>query len=216
MFRITESHLQKALSFEDYHHLSERRYNEGASTSADAEHNTPEILGYVKLNLARMNRLSKTVNLRPDLSTALQSVKANWVWLVLSESWCGDAAQNVPVLEKMAAESNGKISLRILLRDENPDVMDDYLTNGSRSIPKLICLDAKTLQEVGVWGPRPAEAQQKMNEWKALPLSEKIEKVHAWYAANETAALQREFVSLIASWEKTIPTISDFGMPIAE
>jgi hypothetical protein len=116
----------------------------------------------------------------------------------------------------MAAESNGKISLRILLRDENPDVMNAYLTNGSRSIPKLICLDAKTLEEVGVWGPRPAEAQEKMNEWKALPLSEKIEKVHAWYAANETAALQSEFLNLAAAWEKTIPTISDFGMPIAE
>jgi hypothetical protein len=197
---ITPQHLEKAIGYDEYVVLSEQLFNDGRTTSSDAEYNTPEILNYAKLNLARMNRLNKTVEIHDALSARLKALPVKWIWVVLSESWCGDAAQNLPVLAKMT-QLTSNISLKILLRDQHPELMSAYLSNGSRSIPKLVCLNAESLNEIGTWGPRPNEVQQKMNEWKDLPFDIKIEKVQVWYAQNQTEALQTEFTRLIEIWK---------------
>ena len=67
----------------------------------------------------------------------MRNVKENWIWLILTEAWCGDAAQNIPTIEKIARE-NDRIKTLYLLRDENLELMDKYLTGGARAIPKLI------------------------------------------------------------------------------
>lgn len=182
----------KKYSYADYKALTEEQVKEGMCA-------TPELLDYTKLNLQRMKRLDKTTELRPEVTEALNKLSRKLNWVIISEGWCGDAAQNVPVLAKIAEASNGKIKLEFVLRDQNLDLMDQYLTNGGRSIPKLICLDAETQQELGTWGPRPAEAQELFMRLKkeGIPKDEFISAVHNWYTSDKTQSLQLEMAELL-------------------
>ena len=87
-----------------------------------------DLTHYSTLNETRMNRLEKTMKITEENSLKLKSLKGEYIWLVISEGWCGDAAQILPILDKMAEES-GKIDLKIVLRDENEDLMNLFLTN---------------------------------------------------------------------------------------
>lgn len=205
---ITPDLVASALTYEQYVQLSADRLAQGMSTSDDPHYNTPEILGYVKLNLHRMSRLTKTAAILPELQMALSQVPEPWTWLVLTESWCGDAAQSVPVLHRLANESP-HVDIRFLLRDRHPDLMNAYLTNGGKSIPKLICLrtsdlTAPALREIGTWGPRPAGLQALMNDWRTekLPLAETVERAQRWYNDDRAQAVQRELLTVVASWSK--------------
>ncbi|GAB3544414.1 thioredoxin family protein [Spirosoma fluminis] len=200
---ITPDLIASALTYEQYVQLSTNRYANGLSTSDDPHYNTPEILGYTKLNLHRMSRLNKLTVVRPELQQALAQVTESWTWLVLTESWCGDAAQIIPVLDRIA-ETSPAVTFRLLLRDQNPDLMNAYLTNGGRSIPKLICLRSETLTEVGTWGPRPAGLQAQMNEWRSekLSLNEAVERAQRWYNADQTQSTQAELLAAVTSWSK--------------
>ena len=122
-------------------------------------------------------------------------------WLVLTEGWCGDAAFIVPMLATIEQALPDKVKLKLLLRNQNLDLMDAHLTNGGRSIPKLIVLD-KDLQELGTWGPRPSLLQIEMDKWKneGLGLNQIIPKVHAWYERNETESIQGELIELVRSY----------------
>jgi hypothetical protein len=127
---------------------------------------TPEYLNFTKLNIQRMDRWDKTFVPSNEMITALHQLAAPQYWIVISEAWCGDCAQNLPILAAIAAASAGKIDLRITGRDDNPDLMNAYLTNGARSVPKLIILHKQTLAEITTWGPRPAPAQQLLHQYK--------------------------------------------------
>jgi hypothetical protein len=120
---------------------------------------------------------------------------------VLAESWCGDAAQNLPVFAKIA-EANSNITIRILLRDENEELMNQYLTNGGKSIPKLICID-KDFNELGTWGPRPTFLQDWLYKEKTSPTME-IDELKAqfqvWYTKDKGQTLQREMVLSMKRW----------------
>ncbi|MHB8402766.1 MAG: thioredoxin family protein, partial [Bacteroidia bacterium] len=124
---------------------------------------TKEKIEYTKLNAQRMHRIEKQVVLNDELKTLLKGVKKNWIWLVLAESWCGDAAQNLPIINKMA-EASTHIEMKVILRDENLEIMDAHLTNGNRSVPILICVDIETGKEIGTWGSRPKAIQDAANE----------------------------------------------------
>lgn len=153
---------------------------------------------YTKLNLTRMQRLNKTVKIGESLEKLTQSIQSPQKWYVLTEAWCGDAAQCVPVIAKIA-ELNPVIDLTLLLRDDNPGLMDQYLTNGGRSIPKLIALDSEG-NELFTWGPRPAGAQEIYTEFKAnpgRPFSELTEAIQKWYNADKTASTQEELLEQI-------------------
>src|SRR5690606_18570796 len=121
------------------------------------------------------------------------------IWLVLSESWCGDAAQNVSVLAKIAAQ-NPLIDLRIVLRDDNDELMQRYLTNGGKSIPKLIAISDDFETELFNWGPRPAEAIQLVidlkNKYGAIT-DEVKEALQKWYNEDKGISLQKEMIQLI-------------------
>jgi hypothetical protein len=199
---ITPEQLTSAMTYDTYLTLAHDLFeNHQRTTTTDPHYNTEEILGFTKLNFARIRRLEKTTELTDDVRAALANVPTRWVWLVLAESWCGDVAQTLPVM-KHIADFSGKIDLRLLLRDENPDIMDTYLTNGGRSIPKLICLEANTLRELGTWGPRPQVLQAEMNAWKTEGIAWQavIERAHGWYAKDHTARTQAELVALIRAW----------------
>lgn len=197
---ITRELINEAFTYRQYSELINKLLERGRTTG---DNQSEEIIDYTRMNLKRMNRLDDQIGLNNSLKKELQEISTNWVWLVLTEGWCGDAAQNIPAINKMAKVSEN-IELKLILRDENPEIMDEYLTNGSRSIPKLICLDAESLEEIGTWGPRPQSIQEKAMEWKEDPEISKeewAEKLHKWYADNKTREQQEEFEKLIKEWK---------------
>jgi len=153
---VKPHHLEVALDYWKYRKLM---YDLLLEDRTSGPIQTPELLDYTNLNERRMDRLDKWVEIEPDLSIKVSEIDKHWIWLILSETWCGDVAQTLPVIHKIASK-NSNIEVKLLFRDEHPEIMDAYTTNESRSIPKLICLQNDSMQELGVWGPRPAPAQK--------------------------------------------------------
>lgn len=189
---ISKETIDQAFTYEQFRNLLDTLWEAGKTTGTNQ---SEAMLNYAKINQQRMKRLEKTTKLSDEVLAAAQQLERKVVWLVLSEGWCGDGAQSLPVINKIA-EASPNIELRLLLRDENLEIMDAHLTNGGRSIPKLIALDAETLEELGTWGPRPAEAQQIVLEYKEKGISHS-EPLHKWYALDKTKAIQREMAELI-------------------
>lgn len=154
---------------------------------------------YTRDNAALMEQYDKTCKVDDSLIDILKAAPAT-VWLVLTEGWCGDAAFNVPMMAAIEKAVPDKVRLCILLRDSNMELMDAHLTDGGRSIPKLVIL-SQDLKELGTWGPRPAGLQAEMKNWKeqGLTLKDLIPKVHAWYNADATHSLQEELKTLVTS-----------------
>lgn len=195
------SYWAKAISFEEY--VKEFREVLEHENSLPAEHRS-EYFAYTEMNLQRLNRSTKTFQVREDLMETLLALSTGYKCLVISEYWCGDAAQIVGQLAKIAEMSGGKIQIKFLFRDQNPELMDEHLTSGSRSIPMVILLDVH-YSPVCTWGPRPAEAQELVKRLKANPETTKTyaEHLHKWYAQNKGEALQDEWVALL----KSLPTL---------
>lgn len=193
---LSPERLASAYSYSAYRQLLDKLLAAGQTTGPVQ---TPELLAYAQLNEQRMNRLDKTVKLLPEVVAALADVREHYIWLILTEGWCGDAAQTVPVMEAVAQASAGHLRTAYLLRDENPDLIDQYLTNGSRSIPKLVVLRADTRTEVTHWGPRPAEAQALIVRLKAEGMAHDdfIKELHTWYAHDRTQTTQHELLALV-------------------
>jgi hypothetical protein len=152
-----------------------------------------------KLNLHRTQKWMKTFYPSQELVDAVSSISTPQTWMVITETWCGDSAQNTPIIIKAASLSN-KTNLRFVFRDENLDIMDCYLTNGSRSIPKLVVFDEND-NELFQWGPRPVEAQNLMMRRKSegIEKSEIIKELHLWYAKNRGIDVENELIELIKS-----------------
>lgn len=191
---ITQKELEKSLSFDNYLDLIENLVEKGGTTGEQSQSN----IDYTKLNYSRMKRLLKTIQLTDSFKERVISISHQMTWIILSESWCGDAAQNLPVLHKMA-EYKDNITIRILLRDENLDVMDRYLTNGGRSIPKLIAIGTNE-QELFTWGPRPAYLQDWLKREKENPTmsTDDLKKeFQLWYTKDKGHTLQQEVSELL-------------------
>lgn len=159
---------------------------------------SPELAEYTRLNQYRMHRLDKTVHLDSELQQLAFQVSAPQTWYVLTEAWCGDAAQNLPIIAKVA-HLNPHITLTLLLRDEHPEIMDAYLTDGGKSIPKLISV-AEDGTELFTWGPRPQALQALVWAYKAnpdRPYAEFLEEVQRWYNADKTESVQQELTELL-------------------
>lgn len=152
---------------------------------------------YTKLNLQRMRRVEKTFTVSDELKQLLSAIKTKQYWVVITEGWCGDSAQNLPALAKIA-KINSLIDLRIIQRDSNLEIMDLHLTNGTRSIPILISFNENG-NEIFRWGPRPKEAQQLVTRLKSEGMEHDsfIEQLHLWYARNKGAALESELKALL-------------------
>ena len=137
--------IEKAMSFADYESMIDGLLAEGKTTGPVQ---SDEMYLYAKLNRQRMSRLEKTVELAPEAADMVARLDTDQYWLVITEGWCGDAAQNIPVIEKLASANDG-IETRYLLRDEHPELIDQFLTNGARSIPVLIAVDKRTSRVLG-------------------------------------------------------------------
>ncbi len=185
---------QHGLRYAEYTQLMESK---AAQSDEDAE--SPSRRRYTELNLKRSRRIRKSFQPSEALRAAMQAISQPQLWMVITEPWCGDSAQCLPQIEGIAAAS-ASVELRIILRDSNLDIMDLYLTNGKRGIPKLVAFAADG-RELFAWGPRPQAAQQLFDDSLAAGHSnrERYEALHLWYARNRGADLDREFRMLLAS-----------------
>jgi hypothetical protein len=192
---INAALLEQAMSWESYNSLLESLMSENKTTGPDQ---SEYMINYARLNLQRMKRIGKTVNVLPELKAQFGTITRKLTLLFITEGWCGDAAQTLGVINAMAAEIGGA-TVKVILRDEHTAVMDHFLTNGGRAIPIVVFLDADTLDVLGKWGPRPVALQQLIAAWKEEGLQKEqfIEKVHAWYAADKTKTTQLDFAETL-------------------
>ena len=195
---ITREIINQAMDYETFNKLTISLHEEGRTTNED---NTDSMLDYTKLNIQRSQRIDKKGVINDETIEVILNISKPQIWFVITEGWCGDSAQLLPYIHKMA-ELNDKTDLKIVLRDQYPQVMDAFLTNGSRSIPKLIVLNAETLEPIGEWGPRPAEVQETyLNERADETIGGKqaAQNLHVFYSRNKGALIQEEFRSLFKS-----------------
>lgn len=205
MNHIPEVVVEKSMDYPDYRSLVSELLAQGKTTG---ENHSEAMIDYTEMNVTRMSRLDKTTKLTEESQEALASFDRPLIWLTLTEAWCGDAAQILPVLEHLAIAAP-KSELRLILRDEYPEIMNAFLTNGGKSIPKVIILDGQSLEVLGSWGPRPAAVQQMVATAKAdmEQLSDKAEKTaryqslvketQKWYARDKTRRIQHEFLAAL-------------------
>lgn len=200
MKSIIEKSLLQSHSYTDYRNQIKALLNEGKSTGNEQ---SEALTHYSELNETRMNRLEKTIVIADENVQKLQRLQKEYIWLVISEGWCGDAAQILPVIYKMEQFSE-KIDLRIVFRDENDDLMNLFLTNGTKSIPKLIILDKNTLEVLGDFGPRPIGATQLILDYKKQYglIDEKGKTdLQLWYLHDKGLSTQKEIIDLINALE---------------
>lgn len=194
---IISKSLENTYTYQEYRDLVKDLLAEGKSTGPEQ---SDYILNYSKLNNSRMKRLDKTTKISDETAQEIQKLATPQTWLVLTEGWCGDAAQNLPLIHKMA-ELNKNINLKLVLRDENLALMDLFLTNGGRSIPKLIALDTDN-NVIDTWGPRPKFATKMVADYKEKNGSldpQFKEYLQVWYNKDKGLSTQEDFVSLIKS-----------------
>ncbi len=184
-----KSHLAKGISYDEY----KRNMAEDLALNADLK-----IKEYIKLNQHRMHRVEKTYSPSAEIITQVKNLKHTTYWLVLTEHWCSDASQTLPALNAIAELSDGKIEMKLDYRDQNEDLMNAYLTNGTKSIPKLVQLD-EHFNVTGIWGPRPTVAQKLVKELKSNPATAAIyaNELHLWYAKNKQQDLEKEVTQLL-------------------
>jgi thioredoxin-like negative regulator of GroEL len=160
MKNLIENSVKKAMDYSEYNLLFKQLVAEGRTTGEE----TQEKIDYTKLNFSRTKRLDKTAEIPEESMEVFKNISEKQTWLVISEPWCGDAAQTLPFLNKIAQLSEN-IELKIVLRDENPELMDEFLTNGSRSIPVVIILD-EAFNVLQTWGPRSRAATKLVADYK--------------------------------------------------
>ena len=186
--------IQAGLTAEEYHQIL---VQQAAASDEGLNEEAAEKLQFTQLNLHRTDRITRTFKVPEDMQKMMSSIKGPQTWMLLTEPWCGDSAQCLPYISALAALNNN-IDLRLILRDENLDIMDDFLTNGSRSIPRLVVFDEDG-HELVQWGPRPQEAQVVFLEAKEAGLQKPqiLEKLHLFYGRNRGIALLSEFREIL-------------------
>lgn len=200
MSSIIETSLANSHSYVEYRTVVSALLKEGKSTGNEQ---SEDLTHYSELNETRMNRLDKTITIADEHIQKLQQLKRNYVWLVISEGWCGDAAQILPIIHKMAHYSE-KIELKLVFRDENEDLINQFLTNGTKSIPKLIILDKNTLEVLGDFGPRPTQARQLIIDYKikhGIVDEQAKTDLQLWYLHDKGVSVQEEILELMLNLE---------------
>lgn len=188
--------LEGSYDYGDYRELVARHAGAGTTTGKIA---SEAYSHYTQLNHRRMRRWEKKFTLPETTARWLSKGVRPQLWLVLTESWCGDAAPVLPVLQAFA-ESSPSIELRIALRDENPELMERHRTDGALAIPKLLVLDPGTLEVLASWGPRPAVLMRMVRKYKVQhgALSPELrETMQRWYNNDKGQALLSELVALL-------------------
>jgi len=182
--------VQNIYSYDEFIHLCEDLVEKKSSTSFPTDE---KFIHFSALNLTRMQRLNKTYHIPPHMIDCIRDMSYQ-NWWVITEGWCGDSAQSLPIINKIA-ELNPRIKLKIILREENLPIMDQFLTNGGRSIPKLIAERDGVIKFV--WGPRPQKCQTLFDSLKAQNTKfEDLEiAIQKWYNADNGQSILQELLS---------------------
>lgn len=144
-----------------------------------------------------MKRFDKTVKVFDPQIETIKKLERKITFLVLTESWCGDASPSLPVMNKIA-EHTEKVDFKVVLRDEHEALMNRFLTNGAMSIPKLIILDSETKKVLGDWGPRPQPAAKMVLDHKAQYgkiMPELKEELQQWYNKDKGQTILNELLA---------------------
>ena len=154
-------------------------------------------VGQAQANVALWRDTYRLARVPADAAARLAVLPGRWHLLVIVEDWCGDAVNTVPLLARLA-ELAPNVDLRVVGRDDNPDLMNAHLTNGTRSIPVVIVLD-EDYEEAGWWGPRPSALQQWVtDEGMRLGKDERYRRVRTWYARDRGRATVDEVIDVVA------------------
>ena len=187
--------LEKAISYSQYRTLIKTLLIQEKSTGLVQ---SDDLLNYSILNDKRMDRLDKKIVISTESQESINNLKNNFTFLVIAEGWCGDAAQIMPILNKIAVASS-KIELKIVFRDENPELMDEFLTNGGKAIPKTIIVDSNN-KVINSWGPRPSVATRMVQDYKEQngSLDAEFKKnLQIWYNKDKGANTQEDLIKLL-------------------
>jgi len=161
---LIEKGIADSYTYQEYKDEVSALLAEGKSTGNEQ---SEALTNYSMLNDRRMSRLDKTLKIDESILESFKNAETKITWLVLTEGWCGDAAQSLPVINKLAEQNDG-IDLKIISRDTHDELMSNFLTNGGKAIPKLIAYDAQKKEVKGTWGPRPSIATKMVNDYKQL------------------------------------------------
>lgn len=188
---LTKELIDKTYTYDSYKELVNKLISENKTSGNNQSESN---IYFTKLNAERVKRIEKTTVLNDELKRQLDKISSPLIILVIAESWCGDVAQNLPPL-KVISNYNSNVEVKILLRDEYPEIMEEFLTNGTRSIPVFVLIKKDTLEVIGKWGPRPDPAQEIMREAKLrkdYSHDEATKEIQLWYAKDRTNTFQKE------------------------
>ena len=191
---LIENALSQAISYKDYRTMVNQLALEG---KASGPNQTEALANYTMLNDRRMKRFDKTVKVSEEQIETIKKLDRETIFLVLTESWCGDASPSLPVMNKIA-QNTDKLNFIVVLRDEHVDLMNRFLTNGAMSIPKLIILDKETKEVLADWGPRPRPAAQMVLDHKAQYgkiMPELKEELQQWYNKDKGQTILNELLT---------------------
>jgi len=198
MKEIIKTALINSYSYQGYRKTVADLLQEAKSSGAIQ---SEALVNYGRLNETRMYRLDKTLVIDQTIVSKLKTIQSQYIWLIITEGWCGDAAQILPIFNKMD-EVSDHIDLKIVFRDENEELMNLFLTNGTKSIPKLIILDKNTLNVIADWGPRPKGAIDLVQNYKdkfgVIDDTIKAE-LQMWYLRDKGLSTQKEIMELMPS-----------------
>ncbi|TXD82537.1 thioredoxin family protein [Subsaximicrobium wynnwilliamsii] len=192
---IAES-LERAIGYPEYRRVVHDLAEAGRTSGHEK---TEEMANYTKLNDSRMKRWDKTLRLSEAQVVKIKSLNSSQIWLVIAESWCGDAAHVIPVLNKIT-EASEYIDLKLVFRDENEALMNQFLTNGAKSIAKLIMIDKDSGEVLHSFGPRPSSATKLVNNYKTKHGSitpEFKEELQLWYNKDKGQAVISDIIELL-------------------
>jgi thiol-disulfide isomerase/thioredoxin len=203
MDSIIKISLENSMSYQSYRDLVNQLAIENSNTGNEK---SEALANYTKLNDRRMKRWDKTIKVSNEAQARISEFHHKVTWLVITESWCGDAAHVVPALNKIA-DLNENIDFKVVLRDENPELMDRFLTNGNKAIPKVIMIDDETGDVVNTYGPRPSEAANYVKRFKAkygVLTPEFKEDLQHWYNKDKGQNIIEDVTLMLCKLEPSV------------
>ena len=196
MESIIALNVTNSKSYQEYRTIVTQLVEQNSTSGNDT---SEAMVNYTMLNDRRMKRWDKTIKVSDEVKERVSNFKGDITWLVLTESWCGDAAHVVPAINKIA-ELSDNIDLKLVFRDENEKLMNQFLTNGSKSIPKLIMVDNLSDEVINTFGPRPSKATQLVNDFKAKHgtlTPEFKEELQHWYNTDKGLSTINDLLNLL-------------------
>jgi hypothetical protein len=186
-------YLKHSIDYSSYNEVFSLKAHASTEDMTDKE---KEMFAYYELNWARSTRVGKVYQPSEHALHILKYMKKKQIWIVITEGWCGDSAQSLPVIASLAKASQGNVELRIISRDKYPELLEQYLTNGSMSIPKLISCEEDG-KEKWIWGPRPTHAQELFDELRSQNAKKEdiYKAIHGFYAKDKGQCIENEIIS---------------------